>query len=165
MPPVHRIKAIQKIPISLETAWKYFSDPHNLISITPSSLNLKMTSHLYGDEVYAGQIMTYRVKPLFGIGVSWMTEISHVERMKMFVDDQRKGPYKFWHHQHHFKSIEGGVEMTDLVHYQLPFNFLEKTIHNIIVKPKLKEIFAYRFKKISELFGTWPDAQMDLKID
>lgn len=165
MSRIYRLKNIQKLPATLEEVWKFFSNPHNLLSITPSSLNLKVTNELVGDETYPGQIITYTVKPLLGIPLSWMTEITHVEKLKMFVDEQRKGPYQLWHHQHHFKSIDGGVEMTDLVHYRLPFGALGNVAHGIIVKDKLKEIFTYRYFKIVELFGDWPASEMSLRID
>jgi ligand-binding SRPBCC domain-containing protein len=162
---IHYLKNIQKIPVSIEEAWKFFSDPHNLLAITPPFLNLTITNELFGDEVYAGQVMTYTVKPLFGIAVHWMTEITHVERFRLFVDEQRKGPYRLWHHQHHFKSIEGGVEMTDLVHYRLPFGFLGNTMHAITVKSKLREIFRYRYFKVNEIFGDWKNSKMNLTIN
>jgi ligand-binding SRPBCC domain-containing protein len=159
MGKVYSLKSIQKMPVTLEEAWKFFSDPNNLLTITPPFLNLKMTNDLYDPEAYPGQIITYWVKPLLGIPLFWMTEITHVAPMKMFVDEQRKGPYKFWHHQHHFRRIEGGVEMTDLVHYQLPFGFLGSLAHKIGVRNKLREIFSYRHQKINELFGPWPEGQ------
>ena len=165
MPSLHKLLAVQKIPVSLETAWKYFSDPHNLFTITPPALNLKMNSKLFGDEVYPGQVMTYTVKPVLGIPFLWMTEITHVNPMKMFVDDQRKGPYAIWHHEHHFKTIESGVEITDLIHYQLPFGFLGNLSHGLVVKPKLKEIFKFRYEKICEIFGSWPEETMNLQIE
>ena len=165
MGKIHHLKSIQNLPVSLEKAWKFFSDPHNLLTLTPPFLNLKMTNELFGDEVYAGQVMMYTVKPVFGIPVAWMTEITHVERHKFFVDEQRKGPYQLWHHQHHFKSIEAGVEMTDLVHYRLPFSFLGDVAHTITVKNKLKEIFTYRYFKINELFGDWPESKILLTVD
>lgn len=155
---------MQKLPISLADAWNFFSNPHNLLTITPPFLNLKVTNELLSNEVYAGQVITYTVKPLFGIAVSWMTEITHVEKLKLFVDEQRKGPYRLWHHQHHFKLIEGGVEMTDLVHYRLPFGILGNMAHALTVKNKLREIFTYRYFKINELFGDWPDSKLNLRI-
>ena len=164
MGKVHRLKSIQKLPASLEKAWGFFSDPHNLLTITPPFLNLKVTNEVFGDEVYPGQVMTYSVKPLMGIPLSWMTEITHVEKMKLFVDEQRKGPYKLWHHQHHFRRIEGGVEMTDIVHYRLPFGFLGDLPH-FMVKQKLEEIFTYRYNKVQELFGSWPGSKPELYFD
>jgi ligand-binding SRPBCC domain-containing protein len=163
MGTVHHLMSVKKLPVSLQETWKFFSDANNLLTITPPFLNLKVTNEVFGDEVYPGQIIAYKVKPLAGIGVSWVTEITHLEKEKMFVDEQRKGPYKLWHHQHHFKSIEGGTEMTDIVHYRLPFGFIGNIAHPI-VKKKLVEIFTYRFNKINELFGTWPGQTMNLKL-
>lgn len=165
MANIYQLKSIQKIPVSLEKAWEYFSNPHNLLSITPPFLQLKMTNELFGDEVYAGQVMTYKVKPMFGIPLSWMTEITHMEPLKLFVDEQRKGPYRLWHHQHHFNAIEGGVEMTDLVHYSLPFGILGTLANTVTVKNQLKEIFTYRYFKINEIFGDWPGGKMWLRIE
>ncbi len=165
MSKVHLIRSVQKLPVDLSTTWKFFSDPNNLLSITPPFLNLKITNKVFGEEVYPGQVLMYTVKPLLGIPFHWMTEITHVEPEKFFVDEQRKGPYKLWHHQHHFKAIEGGVEMTDLVHYRLPMGFLDPIIHPMIVRKKLEEIFHYRYYKVIELFGAWKGGEMELEIE
>jgi ligand-binding SRPBCC domain-containing protein len=165
MGKIHRIKSVQRLPVSLEKAWQFFSDPHNLLTITPPFLHLKVTNDILSNEVYAGQVMMYTVKPLLGIPLSWMTEITHVEKLKLFVDEQRKGPYKLWHHQHHFKPIDGGVEMTDLVHYRLPLGALGNLFHPVLVKPKIKDIFIYRFSKINEMFGKWPGDKIRIKVD
>lgn len=162
MGKIYHLKSIQKIPISLERAWSFFSNPHKLPDITPPSLQLKVTNELFGDEVYTGQIMTYTVKPMFGIPVKWMTEITHVEPLKLFVDEQRKGLYQLWHHQHHFKAVDGGVEMTDLIHYRLPLGILGNLANTLTVKKQLKEIFTYRYFKINEIFGDWPGADLML---
>ena len=108
--------------------------------------------------------MTYKVKPLLGIPFSWMTEIRHVEPLKYFVDEQRKGPYKLWHHQHHFKTIEGGTEMIDIVHYRLPMGLLGSMANEWMIKKELRKIFSYRYNKIIELFGEWNGSGMEIKI-
>jgi ligand-binding SRPBCC domain-containing protein len=156
MGKLHYLKSVQKLPVSIDIAWEFFSNPKNLAAITPPFLNLKVTNEIFGERAYPGQVLTYTVKPLLGISIEWMTEITHVEHLKMFVDEQRKGPYKLWHHQHHFKEIDGGVEMTDLVHYRVPFGPLGNLAHPIIVKGKLRDIFLFRFHKVKELFGNWP---------
>lgn len=164
MGKIHHLKSIQNIPVGLEEAWNFFSNPNKLLAITPPFLQLKVTNDLFGNEMYAGQVMTYKVKPMMGIALSWMTEITQMQPLKFFVDEQRKGPYKLWHHQHHFKAIEGGVEMTDLVHYQLPFGILGNLANALTVKNQLEEIFTYRYFKINEIFGDWPGGEMWLKI-
>ena len=158
MSKVYSIKTVQKIPVSLETAWDFFSKPDNLKHITPSNLGFNILSKHHGEKMYAGQIIEYKVSPLLGIPLYWMTEITHVEDQKFFVDEQRFGPYTMWHHQHHFKAIEGGVEMTDIVHYKLPLWFLGDIANVILVKSQLKGIFNHRYKAVDEKFGQWPNA-------
>lgn len=110
-------------------------------------------SKFHGPVMYPGQLIEYKVKPLPAIPMYWMTEITHVEPLKYFVDEQRFGPYNLWHHQHHFRSIEGGVEMTDIVHYKVPGWFIGDIANSLFVSNKLKSIFDFRFKKVEELFG------------
>jgi ligand-binding SRPBCC domain-containing protein len=153
MSKVYSFKTLQKIPISLEEAWAYFSNPANLANITPDNMGFKTISKYHGDTMYAGQVIEYRVSPVLGIPLYWMTEITHVDDKKYFVDEQRYGPYSMWHHQHHFKVIEGGVEMTDIVHYKLPMWFLGDIANTLFVSKQLNGIFDYRFKKVEELFG------------
>ena len=162
---VHYLKSTQRVPVSLERAWNFFSNANNLFTITPPFLNLKIINKLHQEEMYPGQIITYKVKPLLGIPLLWVTEITHVERGKLFVDEQRKGPYKFWHHQHHFKAIEGGVEMTDIVHYSLPLGLAGQFAHKLSVKDQLRKIFTYRYFKINELFGDWPGEEINLEFE
>ena len=164
MSKVYSLYSRQHVPATLDEVWAFFSDARNLLAVTPPHLNLKVTNEVWGQTVYAGQVMTYKVKPLLGIPLSWMTEITHVEEKSYFVDEQRKGPYKLWHHQHHFRAVEGGVEMTDLVHYRLPFGPLGSIAHGLIVKEELEKIFTYRYQKIVELFGEWKGGKMELRF-
>lgn len=123
--------------------------------MTPPYLNLKFTNELYGDGMYPGQVITYRVKPLFGIPLFWLTEITHVVEGRFFVDEQRFGPYSLWHHQHHFREIDGGVEMTDIVHYKLPLGPLGRLANALFVRRQLDGIFRFRYQKVEEVFGKW----------
>jgi ligand-binding SRPBCC domain-containing protein len=153
----HSIKTVQKIPISLEMAWDFFSNPANLQAITPENMGFKVISKHHGDTMYVGQIIEYTVKPVLGVPFYWMTEITHVKDSSYFIDEQRFGPYSLWHHQHHFKAIEGGVEMTDIVHYKNPMWLFGRIANTLFVQKKLKGIFDYRFKKVEELFGVWKE--------
>ncbi len=154
----HTIKTVQKIPVSLDSAWMFFSNPANLQAITPEGMGFKVISKHHGPVMYAGQIIEYTLKPLLGIPVYWMTEITQVKNKEYFIDEQRFGPYKLWHHQHHFKAIEGGVEMTDIVHYKNPLWWLGRLANALFVKKKLQKIFEYRFQKVEELFGKWDNS-------
>ncbi len=153
MSKVYSLKTIQQLPITLEQAWDFFSSPANLKEITPDNLRFNIVSKHHGEKMYAGQIIEYTVKPVLGLPIYWMTEITHVEDKKYFVDEQRFGPYSMWHHQHHFKATANGVEMTDIVHYKLPFWFLGDIANMLFVKQQLKTIFDYRFKIVEKKFG------------
>ena len=133
----HSIKTVQKIPISLDEAWAFFSNPANLQAITPSNMGFRVISKHHGEKMYAGQIIEYTVKPVMGLPIYWMTEITQVKDKEYFIDEQRFGPYKLWHHQHHFKVIEGGVEMTDIIHYKNPMWFLGTLANELFVKKQL----------------------------
>lgn len=140
------------LPISLEAAWDFFSNPKNLSVLTPENMGFKTLS---GDDrqIYAGQIIHYMITPLFGIEMQWVTEITHMVTGKYFVDEQRYGPYAFWHHKHFFNQIPGGVEIEDIIHYKLPLGILGQLGHPILVKPQLDNLFDYRRNKLTELFG------------
>lgn len=153
MSKVYSLKTVQQLPISLERAWDFFSSPKNLQQLTPDNMGFNIISKYHGEKMYPGQIIEYMVKPLLGIPLYWMTEITQVQDKKYFVDEQRFGPYSLWHHQHHFKEIVGGVEMTDIVHYKMPFLFLGDIANSLFVKKQLDRIFNYRFIKAETLFG------------
>ncbi|MFN8288939.1 MAG: SRPBCC family protein [Chitinophagaceae bacterium] len=149
----HSFKKVQQIPVSAEKAWEFFSSPANLETITPAGMGFRIISRYHGDKMYAGQLIEYKVKPLLGIPVYWMTEITQVKEPEYFIDEQRYGPYRLWHHQHHFRQIPGGVEMTDIVHYKIPLGFIGRLINRLVVRKKLEQIFSYRFRKVEERFG------------
>lgn len=152
---VHTIKRVQRLPISVETAWDFFSNPMNLKEITPARMGFNVTSDpdFSSRKMYAGQVITYTVTPISGIPLFWMTEITHVTEGRFFVDEQRIGPYALWHHQHHFQAIPGGVEMTDLVHYRVPLGWVGDFANMIFVQRQLKAIFDYRYDKLEAIFG------------
>lgn len=158
----HSLKSVQKIPATLEEVWGFFSDPSNLNNITPEYMKFRVISRHHGTNIYSGQLFEYSVRPLLGIPMYWMTEITHVSQPNYFVDEQRKGPYAFWQHQHHFKAIEGGVEMTDIVHYRNPLGILGKLANQIFIKNTLKQIFEHRFLEVEKKFGKWPGGQQQI---
>ena len=150
---LYRLRTVQNLPISVDQAWDFLSDPKNLKTITPDYMGFNILSGA-DRKIYAGQIIQYIVTPIAGIPTKWVTEITHVKDKEFFVDEQRFGPYALWHHKHFIKAIPGGVEMEDIVDYKLPFGVLGQLVHPILVKPKLKEIFDYRYNKLIDLFGS-----------
>lgn len=149
---VYRLQRAQVLPITRAECWDFFSTPKNLPRITPPWLGFE-TGDLPDEVVRPGHIFQYQVRPILSIPLTWVTEITHLVEPDMFVDEQRFGPYRFWHHQHHFKTISGGVEMMDLIHYQLPLGWLGPFLNRFKVQQDLNLIFNYREKKLIERFG------------
>jgi len=149
---MHKLESVQKLPIDIKTAWDFFSSPKNLSKITPSYMGFDIITELKTEKMYPGIIIEYKVRPVLGIPITWVTEITEVSEGEYFIDEQRVGPYKIWHHEHHFKEIESGVEMTDLLYYKLPFGFIGKIINALFVGKKVKSIFEYRTEVLNKLF-------------
>ena len=149
---LYQIKTNQELPISIEKAWKFFSNPNNLKDITPGEMNFNIISGA-DKSIFAGQIIQYKVSPIMGINLNWVTEITHVKEHEYFVDEQRFGPYALWHHKHFFRKINGGILMEDVVDYKIPLGLIGQFAHFIFVKNKLKKIFKYRHDKLVKLFG------------
>lgn len=151
---IYRLKTKQTLPISLAEAWDFFSSPLNLKEITPDYMDFNITSDLTKEsKMYPGMLISYTVKPLLGIPMTWVTEITQVKHHEHFIDEQRFGPYRMWHHEHFFKEVENGVEMTDEVTYVLPFGIFGRIGHGLFIKKQLEGIFDYRFKKVEEIFS------------
>lgn len=148
----YSLKTEQKLPISLQEAWDFFSSPKNLSKITPKHMGFIITNQP-SETMFEGQIITYKFSPLLGVKISWMTEITTVKENEYFIDEQRFGPYSLWHHRHHFYEIDGGIKMIDEVNYKLPFGFIGSIAHHLFVRKKLKSIFEYREKVLIEMFG------------
>lgn len=148
---ISKLHKKQFIPISIEEAWEFLSNPNNLKDITPPEMGFVVTSELPA-KMYAGMIITYKVRPMLGIPVSWVTEITHVDKPYYFVDEQRFGPYSFWHHSHFIKPVDGGVEMEDIVYYKLPFGILGRLVEPFLVKPRLEKIFNFRWNVLEKRY-------------
>jgi len=149
---IYRFKKSQLLPITINEAWDFLSDPNNLKKITPEYMGFKILEK-EDTKMYAGQIIQYIVTPILGIPTKWVTEITHVKDKSYFVDEQRFGPYSLWHHKHFIKEVDGGVEMLDIIDYKIPLGFIGRLANPILVKPKLNEIFNYRKQKLIKLFG------------
>ncbi len=146
------------LPVPLIEAWDFFSSPLNLAKITPPEMRFQVTSAYNTDtKIYPGMVITYKVSPLLGIKLNWMTEITHVKDQEYFVDDQRVGPYAIWHHEHHFTAIKGGVKMTDKLTYAVPYGIIGRLANKILVAKEVQKVFTYREKAINDLFGVYKE--------
>ena len=151
--PLYQFRKKQKVNTTIDELWDFISSPANLKEITPDYMGFDITSDENPIKMYPGMIIRYKVSPLLGIKTTWVTEITQVREKEYFVDEQRVGPYKIWHHQHIIESIENGVLMTDIVSYKPPFGFLGAIANSILIKSKLNEIFDYRTIALEKRYG------------
>jgi ligand-binding SRPBCC domain-containing protein len=151
---MHQLNYKQKLPVSLEKAWDFFSSPKNLKIITPPYMGFDIKSDV-SEKMYEGMVISYIVRPLLNIPVKWVSKITKVEEPFMFIDEQLKGPYKIWEHKHKFKEIEGGIEAEDIIDYKLKPVFISKLVNIITVRKRLEEIFDFRRNKLEEMFGKY----------
>lgn len=149
---IFQIKQRQNLKISLSEAWDFFSNPRNLMKITPPELKMRTISEV-PEKMYRGEIITYTIKPLLGLPMTWVSEITHVRDMSEFIDEQRFGPYAFWHHLHTLIEVNGGIQVGDLVHYGLPFGPFSSMVNDLLVKKQLDKIFNHRSCVLRDKFG------------
>jgi ligand-binding SRPBCC domain-containing protein len=151
---LHKYKTEQWLPINIHRAWDFFSSPMNLAKITPPELDFKVQSSHLSNSICSGMLIDYTIKPLFGIQMKWKTEIVNVAEGRYFTDKQIKGPYTAWEHTHYFEERSGGVLMTDIVHYQLPFGVIGLLLHHLLIRSRIESIFSYRTSRLKTLFAS-----------
>ena len=150
---IYHLKRTQFLPITLSEAWEFFSTPKNLAKITPEHMGFQILYISGAEKAYTGQIIQYKVSIIPGIKVNWVTEITHVKEPQYFIDEQRFGPYSLWHHQHHFKEVMGGIEMTDEVNFAIPLGWLGQLAHWIFVGREVNRIFDHRSEVLEKYFS------------
>jgi ligand-binding SRPBCC domain-containing protein len=153
--PVYTLHQTLTIPSTIDKVWDFISSPGNLKKITPEYMGFDVATKNLPEKMYPGMIISYKVSPFLGIKMTWVTEITQVSELKYFVDEQRVGPYKMWHHQHFIEPVEGGVLMTDIVDYQPPLGFLGAIANQLVIKSQLNEIFSYRTRQLEAYFGRY----------
>ena len=150
---LYTLYAKQTVSKEIDLLWDFFKKPSNLNKLTPEDVHFKIKSGK-SDDFYQGKIISYKIQLLKMFALSWVTEISQVKEGSYFIDNQIFGPYKMWHHEHHFKSNDNGTtEIIDKVKYKVPFYILGRLMHKVFIRKKLLDIFMFRQKKINELFN------------
>ncbi len=143
----------QIIKTSLDKIWDFASNPANLQKITPANMGFEILNKNLSSKMYAGMIIAYKVSPISRLKMKWVTEITQVKEKEYFIDVQQEGPYRFWHHEHHFKETKDGILMTDILNYKPPFGIIGKIANTIFINRKLNQIFDYRKNKMEEIFN------------
>ena len=143
----------QIIKSDMNTVWEFIANPRNLKTITPDYMGFDITSEEVSELMYEGMIISYKVSRFFNIKNDWVTEITRIRENEFFVDEQRIGPYVFWHHQHFFRQTDQGIDMRDKVTYSPPFGVLGAICNSLFIRKKLEDIFNYRKEAIEKLLS------------
>ena len=147
----HTLRRLQWIERPSDEVFAFFADAHNLEEITPPWLGFRIQS-ISSPAVTQGTEIVYRLS-LHGMPIRWVTEIRQCKSPYRFVDVQRSGPYRLWHHTHRFEAHQGRTKMIDVVRYRLPFGLLRRIVHALKVRYDVQRIFDYRTRRIEELFA------------
>jgi ligand-binding SRPBCC domain-containing protein len=142
-----------ELPASQEEVWDFISSPENLKEITPDYMGFVISTPNLPKKIYPGLMISYKVRPLLGLKMNWLTEITQVKEPYYFVDEQRAGPYALWHHEHRLSPTDKGVLMTDLVTYRPPGGPLGDLARRMFIRKQLEGIFRYREEALGKRFG------------
>ncbi|WP_394752739.1 hypothetical protein [Crenothrix sp.] len=149
---IYQLYRQQQLSLNIEQAWAFFSSPYYLNQITPDFFNVDITSPV-PDDIYAGLMISYRMKAVFGIPMEWLSEVSHCEKPKRFIYQQRVGPFKFWSHEVVLTQNNAGILLEDIVFYTMPFAWLGQLLHAMLIGKKLKLIFDSRHDYLQAKWG------------
>jgi ligand-binding SRPBCC domain-containing protein len=152
---IHQLYRRQELNMALAEAWDFFSSPHHLNDITPAFFHVEITSGV-PPKIYAGLMIGYRMKAVFGIPMAWLSEISHCDEPKRFVYQQRLGPFKFWSHEVCLTETGQGVQLEDIVFYAMPFGWLGDLFNRWLIADRLERIFDARRDCLKR---QWPMAE------
>ena len=137
------------LPQSRDKVFAFFSDAQNLDLITPPWLHFRTVTPGSG-EIRQGMVIDHRLR-IHRFPLRWGSKITDWDPPARFVDEQIRGPYRLWIHEHRFEERDGGTVVHDHVRYAVPLDFF---IHQLFIRPDIERIFAYREKKLREIFAS-----------
>lgn len=126
-----------------QEAWNFFSSPYYLNDITPAFFNVEIISRV-PEQIYAGLMISYRMKAVFGIPMAWLSEVCHCDEPKRFVYQQRIGPFKFWSHEVCLSETQNGIVLEDIMFYAMPYGRLGEWVNRWLIADRLERIFDTR---------------------
>ncbi len=150
---LERIQTVQRLPIQIEEAWDFFTSPKNLRLTTPHWLDLRLNMEP-PEYLHPGTIVSATIRPFPVITTDWISELTHIRPPQFYITEQRVGPFKMWHHEHHFRAIDGGVEVEDIILYGMRYGMVGSFFHNVFVRKKLHEAFSHRAQVLEQRFGS-----------
>lgn len=152
---IYQLYRRQKLKLSRQMAWDFFSSPYYLNEITPGFFNVEITSRV-PEKIYAGLMISYRMKAVFGMPMAWLSEVSHCDEPHRFVYQQAVGPFKFWSHEVCLTEADDGIVVEDIVFYAMPWAWFGQCMHALLIGGKLQRIFDTRSEYLQKRWGVAP---------
>jgi ligand-binding SRPBCC domain-containing protein len=149
---IYQLYRRQVLKLSQQQAWDFFSSPYYLNEITPDFFNVEIVSKVPA-KIYAGLMISYRMKAVWGLPMAWLSEISHCEEPHRFVYQQGVGPFKFWSHEVCLTQQDQSIIMEDIVFYAMPWGWLGQCLHALLIGDKLQQIFDTRQNYLQAKWG------------
>jgi len=149
---IYQLYRQQTLTMTAQDAWSFFSSPYHLNDITPDFFHVTITSKV-PEKMYAGLMISYQMKAVFGIPMSWLSEVSHCDEPKRFVYEQRIGPFKFWSHEVCLTEQQNGILLEDIMFYAMPLGWLGQLVNRVLIADKLERIFDTRHAYLQSKFG------------
>jgi ligand-binding SRPBCC domain-containing protein len=149
---IYQLYRQQTLTMSVQDAWSFFSSPYHLNDITPDFFHVTITSKV-PEKIYAGLMISYQMKAVFGIPMNWLSEVSHCDEPKRFVYEQRIGPFKFWSHEVCLTEQQNGILLEDIMFYAMPLGWLGQLVNRVLIADKLERIFDTRHAYLQSKFG------------
>jgi ligand-binding SRPBCC domain-containing protein len=149
---IYQLYRQQTLNMTIQDAWSFFSSPYHLNDITPDFFHVTITSKV-PEKIYAGLMISYQMKAVFGIPMNWLSEVSHCNEPKRFVYEQRIGPFKFWSHEVCLTEQHNGILLEDIMFYAMPLGWLGQLINTVLIADKLERIFDTRHTYLQSKFG------------
>jgi ligand-binding SRPBCC domain-containing protein len=146
----HELKTSISLGLSIAEVFGFFGDPSNLERITPPELHFRIITP-QPIIMTVGTLIDYRLR-LFGIPFGWQTRISVWDPPHRFTDEQLRGPYRFWVHDHYFHEANGTTTITDAARYALPLWPAGEIVHPLVLA-QLRRIFRFRHEAIARILA------------
>lgn len=149
---IYQLYCRQTLNLSITEAWSFFSSPYHLNDITPDFFSVCITSRI-PERIYGGLMISYRMKAVFGIPMTWLSEVTHCNEPCRFIYQQRLGPFKFWSHEVCLTKQENGIILEDIMFYTMPMGWLGQLLNTLLIAEKLDQIFTVRHNYLQARWG------------
>jgi len=101
-------------------------------------------------EIGLGETVTWAARH-FGINFRMTSQITEFDAPRSFVDQQIRGPFKDFRHEHRFTMADGCTTMVDDITFTAPFGPLGRLVERLVLARYLQRLIATRNEYLCRL--------------